>query len=393
MIDEMFNPANWTLISIPKQLEIANRNTKRSSKSPVQAWFNSAQKISPLLLYSYLQARFGPPNGFVMLLKNASSDNLIHWQYSIAAPQSEIHIWGKTAGLEITIKSDPEIRLSEKDWDILISNLLSEFKKYHKQMKDVQSEFEHWALFINPFARIEHTIKDYVLQLERLNLKEVGYYKPGSRESYEQYMKELRRWTKNINKAAAIGTTIRMLCPVMAEAFVNLILLLFRKEEYKEDERLYDSLLRQQIDIRVKTLHIHCTCFPKQIDSGSSAFRNFHSLMNRRNDFLHGNIDPKRLFVEEVWFDHRFIPLFEKDEGVIRKMMRHYCANVEPENAIGDFQAVSDFIELVLMAMDDSSLHLFVQLLADRMPGINKKTKRLGVLFPSQYLVENYIVE
>ncbi len=177
----------------------------------------------------------------------------------------------------------------------------------------------------------------------------------------------------------------------MAESFINLILLVFRKEEYANDERLYENLIRQQIDIRVKTLHLHCTCFPKKIDSSNTAFKEFHSLMNKRNDFLHGNIDPNKLIVEDVWFDQRFIPLFKDDEGVIKKMLRNYCNNVEPEYAISDFQTISNLIELVLMSMDYDSFKLFVQIMADRMPGINKKTKRLGVLFPSEYLVEGYL--
>jgi hypothetical protein len=42
------------------------------------------------------------------------------------------------------------------------------------------------------------------------------------------------------------------------------------------------------------------------------------------------------------------------------------------------------------MAMDDNSLRLFVQIMGSRMPGINKKTKRLGVLFP-EHLAEGYV--
>jgi hypothetical protein len=64
--------------------------------------------------------------------------------------------------------------------------------------------------------------------------------------------------------------------------------------------------------------------------------------------------------------------------------------HVEPEKAIEDFQTISNLIELVLMAMDDNSLRLFVQIMGSRMPGINKKTKRLGVLFP-EHLAEGYV--
>jgi hypothetical protein len=389
MIEEILNPTNWVAQSVEDQLSAATEK-KDEGKKP-QGWYNLKRSISPLALYKYLKARFGSPNGFVMFLKNPSSDNLIHWHYALVAPEAIINIWGKTSGLEIYIKTLTDLTLSEKDWLLLEVNLQAGFKKYSKEMKTIQSQFEHWSLFINPFSRIEQTLNDCLNQLERLNLDEIVSTPQGSKESLDKYHKELKRWTNNIGKAATLGTTIRMLCPVMAEAFVNLLLLIFRKDEYKNDERLYESLTRQQIDVRVKTLHLHCICFPKQIDHTSPAFKNFHTLMNGRNDFLHGNIDPNKLIVEEVWFDQKIIPLFEKDEGFIKKMMRNYCTNVERQRAIVDFQIVSDFIELVFMAMEENYLKQFVQLLSDRMPGINKKTKRLGALFPSQYLVENHV--
>ncbi len=280
--------------------------------------------------YCYLTARFGPPNGFVMFLKNPSSDNLIHWHYALCAPQSVINIWGKTSGLELSIKTSADTILTDNDWEKLVVNFQNDFKKYGREMKEAQSKFEHWALFINPFARIAHTLQEYIYQIEKLNLKEIGCTN-GTKESIDKYKKELLRWTKNIGKAASLGTTIRMLCPVMAESFINLILLVFRKEEYKNDERLYEGLIREQIDIRVKTLHLHCSCFPNQIDCSSPVFKKFHALMNKRNDFLHGNIDPYKLIVEEVWFDQKTIPLFEKDEGIIKKTMRNYCTNVHPK--------------------------------------------------------------
>lgn len=391
MIDEILKLDNWKVQSLEAQIESTKANEKDDTNKP-QGWHNSFRSLSPLALYKYLKVRFGSPNGFVMILKNPTSDNLIHWHYALLAPKAVINIWGKTSGIEILIKTLTGITLTENDWQTLVVNFHADFKKYAMEMKEVQSQFEHWSLFINPFTRIEQTVQDCINQLQKLNLKEVSGYPTGSRVSLDKYHKEIARWTKNISKAVTLGTTIRMLCPVMAEAFINLVLLVFRKDEYKNDERLYESLIRQQIDIRVKTLHLHCICFPSQIDHTTTAFKKFHTLMNRRNDFIHGNIDPNKLIVEDVWFDHKTIPLFEKDEGLIVKMTRNYSANVEPEKALEDFQTISDFIELILMTMEENDLRLFVQIMTDRMPGINKKTKRLGVLFPTTHLAENHLV-
>lgn len=384
MIDQIINPSNWVIQPFQQQI-VSN---KKITTQHINSWYNPDSQISPLKLYKYLKARFGPPNGLIMALKNPSSDNLIHWHYSLQSYQGTIDFLGKTSGLEILIKSETD-KLFQSDWERLVKILNAEFKNMGKEMSSVQNDFEHWKLFINPFCRIEQILQDCINKLERIKVKEVSTKKTSSEEEINKYQKELNKWVDDTFKIASLGTIIRMLTPVMAEAFINLIILVFRKDEYKSDERLYESLLRQQIDVRIKTLHLHCICFPSQIDCNTEAFKHFHTLMNKRNDFLHGNVDPYKLIVEDVWFDQKIIPLFERDEGIIKKMTRNYCTNVEPEKALSDFNTVSNLIELILMAMDRESLMFFVQLMSDRMPGINKKNNRLGILFP-QHLVENF---
>src|ERR1039458_5233170 len=52
--------------------------------------------ISPLDLYVYLRARFGKPNGFQMALKNQSSDNYVHWHWTLQYEDQVFHIMGLT---------------------------------------------------------------------------------------------------------------------------------------------------------------------------------------------------------------------------------------------------------------------------------------------------------
>ena len=44
------------------------------------------------------------------------------------------------------------------------------------------------------------------------------------------------------------------------------------------------------------------------MDATSERFKNFHTLMNGRNDFLHGNVDPTKLKFDSVFFDYGTIP-------------------------------------------------------------------------------------
>lgn len=54
-------------------------------KLPTQAiiW-EFTNEIKPIDLYCYLQAKYGNPNGLQNFLRDDSSDNLIHWEWSLA---------------------------------------------------------------------------------------------------------------------------------------------------------------------------------------------------------------------------------------------------------------------------------------------------------------------
>lgn len=53
--------------------------------------------------------------------------------------------------------------------------------------------------------------------------------------------------------------------PVMAESFVNFLLFILAKPEIKSNDRLYQTTLRQPIDIRVQSLHLNCNGFSSML--------------------------------------------------------------------------------------------------------------------------------
>lgn len=382
-INDIFNLDNWKTASLEWIQSALKRTEAEKATHSHYAWKNNSKELSPFSLYKLLKAKFGNPNGLSMLLKSESTENLIHWHYTFITYDSEIHFWGKSGGLEITIRIPNEVTFEKENWGLLIDNIKSKYANYGQQMKAVQEGFEKWTLFINPFTRLQDTLAGLIKELKSLDIKEIEKLEMNSSDEIRaEYYKKFNQWIINTERAVALGTTIRMLSPVLAESFVNLLILILSKNEFKQDQRLYENLIRQQIDIRVKTLHLNCDGFVKAIDSEKDEFKNFHTLMNNRNDFLHGNIDPRRLMFEDVYFDQKFIPLFKEDEGIITKTMKNYLTNVEGEKAFADFIIVQKFIAFVLAHLERDKQDLIQHLLMTRMPGLNDKTNRIGILFP-----------
>ena len=185
-------------------------------------------------------------------------------------------------------------------------------------------------------------------------------------------------------KAASLTSMIRMAAPVLAEAFVNLLIFLTVKSEVKNDDRMYKDLIQKHIDIRVKSLPLFCDGFTSSPNENADEFKQFRSLMNRRNSVLHGNFDPNELAVGEVWFD-RLTPLFKEERMFLERVTEHSLKHIELNAALGDIKIVDDFIAY-LIGLLDADTQMKIRSFKDHAtPGWLKSHKRIGRLFPDHF--------
>lgn len=142
-----------------------------------------------------------------------------------------------------------------------------------------------------------------------------------TREEEDAYQKEFALWMGATQYASVAGTSLRMLAPVLAEASINFVLFVLSRPDVRRDAPLYDSILRQSVHIRVRGMHLSWEGFLRAVDVEAEPFKDFQTLMNGRNDFLDGNVNPKLLTFDHMAVD-RFgsdqeIPLFRDDRSLI----------------------------------------------------------------------------
>jgi hypothetical protein len=133
-----------------------------------------------------------------------------------------------------------------------------------------------------------------------------------------------------------------------AEGLLNLVYELYLNPALRDD-RIYDRLQREQIDIKLRLAPAYCTCFNDDvIDATTEEFRQFQFLIGLRNDFIHANLTKpmKRLVVEE----DGFIFLVEQGESVKYEMTRNATDLQVPHI---DFvqEIIQGLVQLVLGAM------------------------------------------
>jgi hypothetical protein len=337
--------------------------------------------ITPVELYCYLNARFGAANGFQMALRADDSDNLIHWHYTLKYKGETLEIMSLTFRLEIM--HSMEFDDSESAKESFISDIKQDFKNHGKKISEFRKSIEEWDLFINPFFRIKKVIEHQLYKLEALEIEKIEpFSQPTSSDDLEGFSDRMNEISEAYTEATALGLNIRMLAPVYAESFINLLIFLLAEDDIKNDKRMYESVIRQQIDIRIKGLHRHCKGFYQPIDYNNiDACKEFHTLMNNRNDLLHGNIDPRKLVYEKVFFDGK-VPLFNDYRNFSFFSWEASIKSVSPDLAIGDYQVVQDLIAYILVCLDDKVREQVKCFMETKDPGWNEKGKRAGVLFP-----------
>ncbi|MGH8272960.1 MAG: hypothetical protein ACRES9_01705 [Gammaproteobacteria bacterium] len=338
-------------------------------------------QISPVDLYCYLYAKYGPPNGMQNFLRKDDSDNLIHWEWALSSDDGLILLQGHNFRSEVHLMGD--FRNNGLNLDQLIAQFKSDFARYGKKKKEVRLQLEKWTQFVNPYQRISSAVEEHFGKLLDLKLDPEADKVPQP-ATYEELAAYGQRWKDIASKydyAIGLAFGIRSMLPILAESFVNIILFVLGKPEIKANTRLFQDTVRRPIDIRVQSLHINCDHFSKPVDYKSDECKAFHSLMNERNDLLHGNVDPSKLAFDEVFFNGK-VPVFtsygsfwDKSIGVSVKSMRM-------DELETDYETVKSFVGYLLGCLD-TRVRKEMELMASKAHlGFNPSTGRLGILFP-----------
>lgn len=366
---------DWRAIDPPERIERLKKANRVVSR------FIIGDRIAPIDLYVYLKARFGNPNGIQTILRAPHSDNLFHWQYAVGTDSVLFEATEANLYMEAVVEGVGDA--TDADIDDFFAALKQDFANHGKEMSEVRKGLEHWELFINPYKRLYDVLLRTKQELMDLNISGIEIPEtPQSREELENLQKQIQELGPRFDDALRFGVTLRMLTPVLGEAFVNLLIFILAKEEIKKDSRLYQDVIRREIDVRVKSLHLICDGFGKPVDATSERFKNFHTLMNGRNDFLHGNVDPTKLKFDSVFFDYGTIPIFKKRASFGELALSQKLIHVEPESALASLDTVFAFIDLVLESLDDNIREVMKRFMYTTSPGWRPDVGRAGVLFP-----------
>lgn len=379
------DPASWRVFSNEEMVAYLDkmksqngekrRRKKRNRKSVVVL----QESVSPFDAYTYLHARFGKPNGLQTFLAKDDSDNLFHWDYHLKAGEKELLFVGASEEVHVWFDDDS----SDVDCLRFIENLRADFGRVGQVKGRFASTLEKWSIFPNQYlalsqrcADLYHTITEALPKIEKKilagNLTTQNLIAQKNRKSHSKLMSAI----------TTAPTELSILMPVMFESFIGLIVAGFIRPEVKRDQEAFGAFVRSPLNQKLTEMADKCRGFERPIEQINPAFGRYWSVVNKRNDILHGNVDPVRNAMEVVYF-HGKRPLYKSGGDRIRQHWLRLIDQYRPQEVVDDYIAMHIFIAEIMNHLEPAYRHSLELVMEDTQPGWDNKRKIFGRLFPN----------
>lgn len=249
-------------------------------------------------------------------------------------------------------------------------------------------------MFVNPYRQLCDVIRQFKSDLADLALNPEGeqFQIPKSEGEMETYQQRWKEVTARYSRGVGLSMALRTMTPVLAESFINMLFFILCRPDIKKNARLYDSAIKANIDIKIQSLHINCIGFQHPVDWSSSECKRYNSVVNERNDILHGNFVIEKLKFSEIFFLGK-VPVFKRYKNFWQQSIGVAIEASGMNRVKDDIEAVDNFVAYVTSCLEPIVKEQ-VDFFANRRDlGFNKSTGRVGVLLPDHIVDFGYFEE
>lgn len=352
------------------------RKPKRGQMLVVRA------QLKPIDVYAYLRARFGTPNGIQNLLRADDSDNLFHWDFLLKSEEAHVYISGTSREIHFHLSE----ALSDQQWCDLVKSIKADFARTAAAKSAMARTFEKFLVFENKFV----SLADYCADLHA-KIVDAPPFEPffpsahtkrGLRASMGARKKAFAR-ARSVNQDSV---TLSLLTPIMAEAFINLLILTLRTGALANDATAYAEFVRAKIPDKLGMLHVNCVGFRAPVDIRTEAYRSFLRVMNKRNFAIHGNLDPEREHMEVVYFEGKR-PLFAETGDHQMQFFEKLEQLYRPNQVIRDYEDVHAFLHEITTYLVSEVEDFIRQVAETSFPGYEVKKKKVTRILPENIVI------
>jgi hypothetical protein len=273
--------------------------------------------------------------------------------------------------------------LADADWPALTHAIKSDYKRFGKAKSQIKNSLEKWFVFPNHFVETANICADlhYKIVNSLVKAKPYDLSRPLTDQGLTGGNNDFQRMSRLVHSLASNCLQLTLITPVLAEAFINMMIVILCKKEIRDNERQFEAFIRAQIDAKIFDLPFKCQEFSTSVDQTCDTYKRFKRVMDKRNHTIHGNVSPEREQIEVVYFEGRR-PLFVEAGDNIGKYLesiRHRC---EPATVIADYEDVYLFLVYLASLVKPAARAGLWRVMEDPLPGYDAKRKITGALFP-----------
>ena len=338
-------------------------------------------RLKPVDVYSYLKARFGMPNGFLNFLRRDDSDNLTYWDFNLKADSIDLYLAGTSREIQISV---PE-RLSDEEWKSLVLAIRGDYVRVAEAKSDVLHSFEKYYIFQNKFVSLAGLCAELHSSILDADAKPKIPFRLDTKLQAEKYHAAVASLTERGEKIFQDSLMLRLITPIMAEAYINMLILILCKDSIRRSPELFRGFIREKISRRLALLNVNCDGFDRPVDFKTPAYKAFLRVMNKRNFNLHGNVDPLREKIETVYFEGRR-PLFANSGSNIERFFDQLETLHQPDQAVQEYEAVHIFLVEIADCLSERHRAFVDQVISDAYPGYDVVRHRATRLFPDHVI-------
>ena len=374
--------SKWRLPTIEERKQFHSRPREHEEQSTKPSTLAVRTHLTPVDMYCYLKARFGEPNGMqAQLFRNKkTSDNLVHWDYLLkAANDANVYISSMSREIHFVFWE----QFSDENWRDLILAIKADYGRVGKEKGAVLKSLEQWVLFPNKFVEVADLCAEHHAEIID-NMGGFRAYRTASAQAGEQANPRFEAVKQLGDRAAKLSKPclqLSLLTPVLAETFINMVILILCKPEIRNNTRQLEAFVRGHIDTKLFDLSYKCVGFQRAIDPHSEVYKNFKRVMDKRNNAIHGNRDPEKEMIETVYFEGT-CPLFKEPGDHLGKFFDALERQHDPETVIKDYECIHAFLHEILSCITPELAKGVERIMEDPNPGYDVNRKKVGSLLP-----------
>ena len=164
--------------------------------------------------------------------------------------------------------------LGDEGWRKLLQAVKGDFARSGKAKSAVLKTLEKWVIFPNKFLQLANLCADLHAEIDVLV---AGYVPFNPTSDIQAHTKELEKLSKRASALYGDCVQLALLTPIVAEAFLNMLVLMLIKPEVRDDPGAYEVFVKQSIHQKLLELHEKCIGFERGIDPNGEGFKELHA--------------------------------------------------------------------------------------------------------------------